>query len=90
MLGKVVLAGLLIVLAMVAVKNGWVLRRSGLIGSCTVYANAAGGAQWEICGAGLLEGRPDLSRNGCTGDGFRGRFEYWYCPAGLESLPAGV
>jgi hypothetical protein len=80
----------LVLVAMLAVKNGWVLRRAGLIGSCVVHANLAGGLQQEACKAGTLDGNPDLSGKGCTVQSRSGSVEYWVCPAPIRSSPAGV
>ena len=87
MLGRVFVAAMVVFLAMVAVKQGWVLRRVGVVGSCSVYAGALDGAQWEVCRQGNLEGWPDLSGRGCTSQGFRGEAEYWRCSKPLEFSP---
>jgi hypothetical protein len=90
MLPRVFVAAVLIVVAMVLVKDGRVLRGLGLTGSCTVVAGAPDGAQSVQCKAGKLEGWPDLSGRGCSRAGARGGLEYWHCPAALVSSPAGV
>jgi hypothetical protein len=74
---------------MVAIKDGRVLRDTGLTGSCVVVQTAADGTQLESCRPGKLEGRPDLSRDGCTGAGVSGPYEYWHCPASVVSSQAG-
>jgi hypothetical protein len=90
MIVRVVIGGLVVLAIMLAVHNGWVLRRTGLTGSCAVYASAPSGAQQEKCMAGRLDGQPDLSNKGCTSDGPHGSVEFWSCPAPLQSSPAGV
>ena len=90
MLRRILMCGVLVLVAMVAVKNGWVLRRSGLIGSCIVQADLAGGVQQEACRAGTLDGNPDLSGKGCTRQSSVGPVAYWLCPAPIQSSPAGV
>ena len=90
MFRRIFVVALLVLVAMVIVKDGRVLRGMGLTGSCTVYANAVDGTQWERCEAGRIEGRPDLSGHGCSSAGVRGRDEYWHCPATLVSAPTGV
>lgn len=87
MISRVVLVAILIAAALAAVKDGRVLRDTGLTGWCRVYANAADGTQWEICKAGRLEGLPDLSGRGCLRAGVAVRVEYWQCPAPLVSSP---
>jgi hypothetical protein len=84
LLVAVVLAG-----AMFAVKEGRVLARAGLVGSCSTVAAPAGDtAEWEACRAGRLEGRPDLSRKSCTSEQVVGDLEYWRCPAPVVAGPA--
>ena len=83
---KILLAALLIVAAMVAIKNGRVLRDAGLTGSCDSIARPVGQTgTWKVCKRGRLEGRPDLSRQGCTAEGVAGKLQYWRCPAQLGS-----
>ena len=76
-------------MVMIAVKDGWVLRRTGLIGSCAVYANSPDGSQQERCRAGSLDGHPDLSGKGCTKNGVIAGYQYWLCPAAVASKPGG-
>jgi hypothetical protein len=90
MIVRVVIGGVLVLAVMIAVQNGWILRRTGLTGSCVVYATASSGAQQEKCSPGRLDGRPDLSNKGCVSDGLRATAEFWSCPAPLQSSPAGV
>jgi hypothetical protein len=79
---RVFIAAALVVAALVAVKDGRVLTRAGLVGSCSAVAAPAGQAGvWEACRAGKLEGRPDLSRHSCVSAGVRRGLEYWRCPA---------
>ena len=83
MVWRMVFLATVIVVAMVAVKNGRVLREAGLTGSCTQVS--AQHAFWEVCTKGKLDGRPDLSRQGCTAVAIRGKTEWWRCPAGIGS-----
>jgi hypothetical protein len=78
----------LVVLAMALVKDGRVLHRAGLTGSCTAVSTAADGTTWQACKPGRLEGRPDLSHDSCTSAGLRGRVEFWHCPAPLATAMA--
>ena len=90
MIFRIVVVGVLVIGALAAAKNGWVLRRTGLLGSCAVYATAASGSQWELCHAGSLDGRPDLAGQGCSAQAPSGRLQYWNCPTPVASAPAGV
>jgi hypothetical protein len=90
MILRVVIGGMLVLAIMIAVKNGWVLRQSGLTGTCSVYASLPSGGQQEKCTKGRLDGLPDLSNKGCTSNGPDGSVEFWFCPAGLQSSRAGV
>jgi hypothetical protein len=89
MLGRIVIAAVLVIVALAAVKNGWVLRRSGLLGSCKVYATTSTGSQWELCSSGTIDGRPDLSGSGCSAGSTSGKLQYWYCPTSIASSPGG-
>ena len=90
MILRVVIGGLLVFALMLAVKQGWILRETGLTGSCSVYATRPGGGQQEKCTKGRFDGLPDLSGKGCTSKGPDGSIEYWECPTQLQSSPAGV
>ena len=80
----------LVVAAMVAVKDGRVLRETGLVGSCTAVAAPSGQAGfWQACRAGRLEGPPNLTRSSCTAQGASGGVEYWRCPTRLEAALSG-
>ena len=71
---------------MLAVKDGRILVRAGLVGTCsTVAAPADPQASWEACRAGRLDGRPDLTRRSCTTHGIRSGLEYWRCPAPVST-----
>jgi hypothetical protein len=81
---------LLIVAAMVTIKDGRALREIGLIASCTAVATPPGqNGYWEACRPGKLEGRPDLKRQSCESIGVRAKVEYWRCPSPVESGPSG-
>ncbi len=70
-----------IILAMVAIKDGRILREAGLLASCTALTSHNGEAgYWHACRPGRLEGRPDLSRRSCTSHGVDADYEYWRCP----------
>ncbi len=86
---RIVAVAAVILGVMIAIKDGRVLRVTGLTGSCSVVQTAADGTQLESCRPGKLEGRPDMSRDGCTGAGISGVYEYWRCPASVLASQAG-
>ncbi len=84
---RVFVLSLLVIAVMVAVKDGRVLARAGLVGSCAAVAAPAGQTgYWHACKEGKLEGRPDLSRKSCKSLGLVGTVEYWRCPTPLGGL----
>ena len=87
-LWRVVAVAVLILAVMIAVKDGRILRTSGLTGTCSVVKEAAGGGpdinELVGCRAGRLEGRSDLSHRGCKVVGVVKPIEYWRCPAGFD------
>jgi hypothetical protein len=89
MLLRVVVVAALALAVMVAVKNGHILRTTGLTGTCIVARTNADGTQLEACRAGKLQGQPDLSPDGCKSVGTEGAYEYWHCPAPLGAQPTG-
>ena len=73
---------------LVVVNDHDVLQRAGLIGYCTSSPRPAGTTgSWRACEKGVLDGRPDLSRNSCQRRGLNGSVEYWSCPGKVESGP---
>ena len=89
MVMRVGLFAALVLALMVAVKDGRFLKTTGLTAVCVVAQTAADGTQLEACRPGKLQGVPDLSGNGCKDAGKAGSYEYWRCPAGVESGPNG-
>jgi len=83
MLKGVVAVAVVIVAVMVGIRNGYILHRTGLSGSCSLVEKLPDGSQWVACQAGTIGGRPDLSRRNCKSSGVTGRDEYWKCPADL-------
>lgn len=77
---KILLVGVVVVAAMVAVKDGRVLRATGLSGSCSVVSTAPNGIQVKACKKGMLHGAPDLAGKGCTNTGTVAGKIYWRCP----------
>jgi hypothetical protein len=90
MLGKLVVGVVIVMLVMAAVKNGTILRRAGLLSSCSITAASTPGYRWEFCSAGRLDGRPDLTSSGCTSESVHGGLETWYCAVSTASGPEGL
>ena len=89
MLFRMFLAATLVVAVMLAVKDGRLLRDAGLTGSCSsIPAPGATHAYWQACKKGRLDGRPDLSRQGCKAVAVKQGLEWWRCPASLGSSRA--
>jgi hypothetical protein len=75
---------------LVGVKDHDVLHRAGLVGYCTSSPRPAGTTgSWRACEKGVINGRPDLSRQSCSLRGQDGTVEFWRCPAKVESRPVG-
>jgi len=89
MLKTVVAVAVCILAVMFAIKDGRVLRSTGLTGSCTTVQARADGSEVEACHAGKLEGRPDLSRTGCISVAVRGKLEWWHCPGNPQTGNTG-
>jgi hypothetical protein len=89
MLKRVITVAVLILVLMIAIKDRRVLRTTGLTATCSVVQTAADGSQVESCRPGRLEGRPNLSRRGCTDAGSAGKSEYWRCPASVVASQVG-
>jgi hypothetical protein len=83
MIKRVVAIATLVLALMVAVKDGRILSKTGLAGSCSVVQVAADGSELQACRAGKLEGRPDLRRDGCRDAGVSGSYGYWRCPSSV-------
>ena len=84
----VFLGAVMIILVMVAIKDGRLLRQTGLTGGCRPVAAPKGlDGDWQACDPGKLQGAPDLTRQGCTSVSFVGKTEYWRCPAGIDAGP---
>ncbi|HLY93409.1 MAG TPA: hypothetical protein VKP14_01030 [Gaiellaceae bacterium] len=89
MLKRVFIAALVVLALMVVIKDGRLLRTTGLIASCSVVTTAADGTQLEECRPGKIEGAHNLSSQGCTDAGAAGREEYWRCPAPVVASQVG-
>ena len=89
MLLRICAVGACIFVLMLVVKDGRVLRTTGLTGSCTVVLTYSDSSELAACKPGKLEGRPDLSHRGCRSLGLAGTNEDWRCPAGFDISDLG-
>ena len=89
MLIRIVATGVCIFLLMLIIKDGRLLRTTGLTGSCTVVQTLSDSSELVTCSAGKLEGKPDLSHRGCNSIGVSGKKEVWRCPAGFDISDLG-
>lgn len=83
----IIVAAVLVFAVMLAAKDGRLPRKAGLTGSCIVAQQQTDGGQLVACRAGVLEGRPDLSRRSCLAAGATGTYAYWRCPTGQAAGP---
>jgi hypothetical protein len=87
---RIWLMAMLAAAMLVVVRDHDVLHRAGLIGHCTTAPRPVGtNGAWRACEKGMLDGRPDLSRQSCSRRGQSGKVEYWRCPAAVKSAPVG-
>jgi hypothetical protein len=86
MLLKILLVGAVAIGAMVAIKDGRVLRDAGLLSSCSaVAANGRTGANELSCSKGRLDGFPDLTNKACDLVSVSPSREVWRCPVPVVS-----
>jgi hypothetical protein len=63
---RIWLLAVLAAAVIVAVRDHDVLHRAGLVGYCTSAPRPAGTTgDWRACKKGVLDGRPDLTRQSC-------------------------
>ena len=75
---------------LVVFKDHDVLHRAGLVGYCTSSPRPAGtNGSWRACEKGVIDGRPDLSRQSCSPRGQDGKVEFWSCPTKVQAAPVG-
>ena len=84
---RIVVAAVLIASVLVAAKtNVRALHDVGLTGSCSAVSAPVGQpGVWKACRRGRLDGRPDLTRQGCIASAPQGAFQVWRCPAQIGS-----
>ena len=83
---RIWLMAMLAAAVLVTVQDHDVLHRASLIGYCTTTTAPPGAkGAWRACEKGVLDGRPDLSRQSCSRRGLAESVEYWSCPAPVQS-----
>jgi hypothetical protein len=87
---RIWLMAMLAAAVLVVVRDHDALHRAGLVGYCTSSPRPVGTTgSWRTCEKGVIDDRPNLSRNACKSRGRDGKVEFWSCPAKLESGPVG-
>ena len=81
MFTRIIAVAALALAIMGVVKDGRVLRSTGLTGSCIALQRTSDGSQFQACRAGRFSGAPNLAPAGCTPAGIAGPLVYWKCPA---------
>jgi hypothetical protein len=76
----IVVVAVCILATMIVVKDGRLLRTTGLTATCSKVASLAD-ADVEACKAGKLEGNPDLTKRGCKYVAAARHVQYWRCPS---------
>jgi len=84
MIKQIVAVGVCIFALMLVIKDGRVLRMSGLTGTCSIVQTYADSSLLVACRPGKLDGAPDLSRRACTSGQLIAGARYWHCTAGFD------
>ena len=86
MLLKILIVGALAIGLMAAIRDGRVLRDSGLLSSCSpVVVNGQADGSMQSCSKGRLDGFPDLTGQSCVLVSARPAREEWRCAAPVVS-----
>jgi len=86
MLLKILIVGGLAIGLMAAIRDGRILRDSGLLSSCTpVVVNGQQDGSMQSCSKGRLDGFPDLTNKSCDLVSERSDRQYWRCAAPIVS-----
>jgi hypothetical protein len=86
MLLRIVIVGVIAVGAMVAIKDGRVLRDAGLLHRCTAISATNRAESSEMsCSKGRLDGFPDLTNRSCKLISANPSREVWHCPVPVVS-----
>jgi hypothetical protein len=86
MLLKILIVGALAIGLMAAIRDGRVLRDSGLLSSCrSVVVNGTVDPTMQQCTKGRLDGFPDLTNKSCHLVAQNAKRDLWRCDAPLVS-----
>jgi hypothetical protein len=86
MLLKIFIVGALAIGLMAAIRDGRVLRDSGLLSSCSsVVVNGKVDATMQQCTKGRLDGFPDLTNKSCHLVAQSAKRDLWRCDAAIVS-----
>jgi hypothetical protein len=86
MLLKILVAGVVLIGMMAAIKDGRVLRDAGLLSHCNaVVLNGQPDATVLSCAKGRLDGWPDMTNKSCNLIAVHPDREYWHCQAPVVS-----
>jgi hypothetical protein len=88
-LKRVIAVAVLILAVMLLAKDGRLMRKMNLTGSCQAVSTTTDGSQILACHPGKLEGAPSLSSHGCVIAGASGKLEYWRCDASVQASQVG-
>ena len=89
MLLKILIVGALVIGLMAAIRDGRVLRESGLLSSCSpAVVSGKQDTTLESCSKGRLDGFPDLTNKSCKLIVVRTHREFWRCDAPVVSSQA--
>ena len=70
---------------LVGAKEGNVVDRAGLLGTCEhVSTPATSWGEWWACRDGKLADAADLRSKSCVAMGSAAGYDYWRCPAALR------
>jgi hypothetical protein len=86
MLLKILVAGALLIGVMAVIRDGRVLRDSGLLSHCSpVAVNGQADPTLLGCSKGRLDGWPDMTGQSCNLIAVHPSREYWRCAAPVVS-----
>lgn len=80
---KILIVGVLAIGLMAAIRDGRVLRDTGLLSSCSQVGGPE--STVESCTKGRLDGYPDLTNKSCTLVSVRRQRQFWRCEAPIVS-----
>lgn len=91
MLLKILIVGALVAAGMAVLNDHHLLRRAGLVGSCSALQAPESDQTLQRCRKGRLDGFPNLTNKSCQAIYFRDGYQYWRClaPVVVSQSPRG-